>query len=280
MKNTILFLTTTYVMTVHLSATVLFSNEFEDGNFDPEIGSWTFDANSSIQSVVATATTDTTLGTNVGLIDRAGTTSPSTALGLSLGLTSTGSLDAGATVNIDFDFAARRTGGNARTIFVDALDSNGDIVVRLVLGDASAFGNGNSDRQRPGYDPTSGGNTNAVNTANSLFPGPNDPGSFWWGSDGTTDNFDVNRDGHISLSINASSFDFSTTSQNGNTYSTTGLANRDAGTFADIASVEFSSAGINHGFFIDNLIIEAVPEPSSAALLSFAGLSLLMRRKR
>lgn len=254
-----------------LTGAVLFSNDFEDNDFAPEIGTWAF-TNTPTTGVIATAVPgDATLGDRVGLIDQ-GTGN----LGLNLTLTGAGSLAIGAAVTIDFDFAARRTTGNSKTIFVDALDAGGDIVTRLVLGDSGAFGNGGNDRQRPGYDPTSAG---AANTANTLFPAPSTPGSFWWGSDGNTVTFDVVRDAHLSLTISASTFDFSSTRAAGASYSTTGLNNRDSGTFTEVASVRFTSAGANHGFYIDNLIVESVPEPSSFALLALSSLGLLRRRR-
>ncbi|MDA7932173.1 hypothetical protein N9B42_04325, partial [Akkermansiaceae bacterium] len=49
-----------------LSATVVFSNDFEDNNLDPEIGTWTFDAASANPSVVATSATGTPSETRVG----------------------------------------------------------------------------------------------------------------------------------------------------------------------------------------------------------------------
>ncbi|YCM46724.1 PEP-CTERM sorting domain-containing protein [Verrucomicrobiaceae bacterium 227] len=273
LKTKILLLASSCPAVLPLSAGVVFSNNFEDGNLDPEIGTWTFAADSASTSVVPTAVAgDATLGNEVGLIDQ-----DTGILGLELGLTSTVPITTGYSVKIDFDFAARRTVGNSKTIFVDALDSNGDIVVRLVMGDSNAFGNGGNDRQRPGYDPTS---TGAANTANSLFPAPSTPTSFWWGSDGSPATFDVIRDAHLSLTISASSFDFSSTRAAGANYSATGLDNRDGGTYADIASLEFSSVGTNYGFYIDNLVVEGVPEPSSAALLGLAGLGFLARRKR
>ena len=260
LKTALLLLTASHTALLPLSAEIVFSNTFEDDDFEPEVGTWTFAADTAITSVIPTAVADdATLGNRVGLIDQT-LTAP---LDLTLGLTSTVSLSGGASVLIDFDLAARRTSGNTKTIFVDALDSNGDIVVRLVLGDSNAFGNAGGDRQRPGYDPTSG---DAANNANLFFPAPDTPGSFWWGSDATVATFDVFRDAHISLSISASSFDFSTNGAFGATYSTTGLANYDAGTFADIASIQFSSAGSNYGFYIDNLVVDGTPASPSGEL--------------
>lgn len=272
MNSKYILLTPFLAATLPLSAATVFSNDFEDGDLNPEIGTWSF-ANTPTTSVVATAVPgDATLGNNVAMIDQGVGT-----LDLTLNLTNTVDLTGGSPVTIDFDVAARRTNGNAKTIFVDALDSNGDIVVRLVVGDANAFGNGGGDRQRPGYDPTSAGN---ANTGNSTFGSP--PGSFWWGADTSIASFDVGRDAHLSLSIDASTFDFSTTSQTGVAFSATGLGNRDGGTFDDIASVQLTSVGTNHGIWIDNLVVTGtiVPEPSSVALIGLAGLGLLVRRKR
>ncbi len=268
-RTSVLFLSS-YAAVLPLSATVVFSNDFEDGNLDPEVGSWTFSSTPTVTGVVPTAVAnDPTLGNNVGLIDQG------QILALELGLTGAVPITPGYTAEISFDWAARRTSGNSKTIFIDALDSNGDIVVRLVMGDSGAFGNGGSDRQRPGHDPTSAG---AVNTANTIFGSP--PGSFWWGSDGSTATFDVIRDAHVSLSISATSFDFSTTNAGGTSFSTSGVGNRDAGTYDDIASIELSSAGTNYGFYLDNFVVEGIPEPSSALLLGFAGLGFLGRRNR
>ncbi|MDA7672294.1 PEP-CTERM sorting domain-containing protein [Akkermansiaceae bacterium] len=278
-KTPALLLASSCASVLPLSAVVVFSNDFEDGNLTPETGTWTFNGN-GLESVVATASTDTTLGDDVALIDlNAGLDAAVRQnLGLELGLTS-GISFVGPTdrLLIDFDFAARRTNGNAKTIFVDALDSNGDIVARVVLGDANAFGNVGGDRQRPGYDSTSAGN---ANTGNSLLPAPDTPGSFWWGADTSPATFDIFRDAHISISIGASGFDFATTSQAGVSYSTLGLDNYDSGTYADIASVEFSSVGTGYGFYLDNLVVQTIPEPSSAALLGLAGLGFLASRKR
>lgn len=230
--------------TNNTNAEVVFSNDFEDADLTAEIGTMTWVADSATPSIVpVTGGPDATLGNNVALIDQ-----NMTGLYLTLNLTKTLTLTGGNTVSLDFDVAARRTNGLSKTIFVDALDSNGDIVVRLVLGDHSAFGNGDSDRQRPGYATSAGGNL--------TFGTP--PGSFWWGSDGSSDEFDAVKDAHITLTIGESSFDFSTTKQNDQLYSTTGVSNYRAGSSVCIAEIKMTSVGVNYGMYFDNLKVEGV----------------------
>ena len=225
-------------------AEVVFSNDFEDGNMTAEIGSMSLVADSATASVVpVTSGSDETLGNNVLLLDQ-----NVTDLDLTLNFTDTLSLANGNTVQIDFDVAARRTNGVGRTIFVDAMDANGNFVTRFVLGDLNAFGNGDNDRQRPGYTTSSAGNL--------TFGTP--PGSFWWGSDATPDSFDVGRDAHMSLTIGASCFDFSTTSQGGTSFSATGLSNF-MGASTEIAEVKITSFREVYGVYFDNITVEGVP---------------------
>ena len=237
---------------------VVFSNDFEDGDLTAEIGSMTLVADSTTPSIVpVTGGSDATLGNNVALLDR-----NVTALDLTLNLTDTLSLADGNTVSLEFDVAARRTNGTSRTIFVHALDSNGNIVVCFLLGDAGAFGNGDDDRQRPGYSTGAVGNLTFGTT----------PGSFWWGSDMTPGGFNARRDAHMSLTIGESCFDVSTTSQSGVSFSTTGLTNFASST-ADIASVTITSSGANYGAYFDNLIVEGVPIDGPGTLLGDVNLS-------
>lgn len=265
-----------FAFATNTNAAIVFSNDFEDGNLNPEIGTWTFGASSTTSVVALTAGPDATLGINVGLLDL-----DTLPLDLTFNLTNTASLASGGTVTLDFDVAARRTNGNAKTIFVDALDSSGDIVTRFVLGDSNAFGNGGGDRQRPGYDPVS---TGVANTGNSIFPAGTGtvPGSFWIGGDGNSgDGFNGNE-AHMSLTIGASSFDFSSTSTfGGMSYSTTtGISNYDGGTYADIAEFKLSSAGAGYGMYFDNISVVAVPEPSSFAVFGLSALGLCGFRRR
>ena len=222
---------------------VVFSNDFEDGDMTAEIGSMTLVAGSATASVVPVAGgTDATLGGNVLLLDQNVTT-----LDLTLNF-DTLSLAGGNTVQIDFDVAARRTNGVGRTIFVDAMDSNGNFVTRFLLGENNAFGNGDNDRQRPGYTTSAAGNL--------TFGTP--PGSFWWGSDATPDAFDAGRDAHMSLTIGASCFNFSTTSQNGTSFSATELSNF-MGVSTEIAEVKITSFREAYGVYFDNITIEGMP---------------------
>ena len=253
------------VLAVDANAQILFSNNFEDSNLEPEVGSWNF-AETASTSVVPTSEIDPTLGAQVGLIDRA---EPQMVLDLTLNLVNTASLANGGSVEINFDFAARRINGNSRTIFVDAVDSTGAIVTRFVLGDSNAFGMGGGDRQRPGYDID---DTGIASSENSRLPEPGTPGSFWWGSDGTPDSFDVVRDAHFSITISASSFGVDTTGAFKGEYSTTGIANYNGGTFADIAELRLSSAVETgnrgfFGFYIDNIVVEAFPGTGSGDIL-------------
>ncbi|MBK1831716.1 PEP-CTERM sorting domain-containing protein [Verrucomicrobiaceae bacterium R5-34] len=279
MKNTILPMTClAAALTASATAATVFSNNFEDGNLTPETGTWTFGADSAATSVVAVSGgSDATLGSNVALVDRdSAQTNP---LDLTLNLTNAVTLTSGNTVSLDFDIAARRTNGNSKTIFVDALDSSNTIVARFVLGDANAFGNGGGDRQRPGYDPSSAGD---ANTGNSILPGPGTPGNYWWGADTSPADFASNLDAHVSLTYSDSSFDLSTTSKSGTVYSTTALSNYDSGTYSDIATIRLTSIGTNYGVYLDNIVVEGtvVPEPSSAALLGLGGLALILRRRK
>ena len=231
-------------LTDNTNTEVVFSNDFEDGDLTAEIGSMTLVADSVTPSIVAvTGGSDATLGNNVVLLDRNTTT-----LNLTLNLTDTLSLADGNTVRLDFDVAARRTNGNSKTIFVDAMDSNGNIAARFVLGDHSAFGNGDSDRQRPGY--ATGGEGNLT------FGNP--PGNYWWGSDNNPAEFNASRDAHMSLTLRDLCFDFSTTKQDGSTFNATGVSNFGGGSIADIAEIKITSFGVSYGMYFDNLKVEGV----------------------
>ena len=231
---------------------VVYSNDFEDGDMLAEIGSETLVEDSAAVSIVPVAVApDETLGNNVLLLDRIDPNN-GIELDLTLNLTDTLSLTDGNTVTIDFDYAARRTNGVSRTIFVDPMDSEGNIVVRFVLGESSSLGVGpDAARQRPGFSVLN----DMGSGVNMPFGDP--PGAFWWGSDGSPDTFDVGRDAHLSLTIGASTFDFSTISQAGVEFSATDVSNFN-GTSTEIASVRVCSFGVNYGGYFDNIQVAGV----------------------
>ena len=155
-------------------------------------------------------------------------------------------------MTIDFDYAARRTNGTSRTIFVDSMDSNGNVVVRFLLGERASLGVGaDAARQRPGFSVLN----DQGNSVNMPFGDP--PGPFWWGSDATPDTFDVMRDAHISLTIGASTFDFSSTSQAGVDFTAEGVSNF-AGTSANITEIRITSFGQVYGGYFDNIQVAGV----------------------
>ena len=238
-----------FVFTITTNAQVIvFSNDFEDGDMLAEIGSATLVEESAIASIVPVAVApDETLGNNVLLLDQ-----NEIDLDLTLNLTDTLSLTDGNTVTIDFDYAARRTNGTSRTIFVDSMDSNGNVVVRFLLGERASLGVGaDAARQRPGFSVLN----DLGNSVNMPFGDP--PGPFWWGSDATPDTFDVMRDAHISLTIGASTFDFSSTSQAGVDFTAEGVSNF-AGTSANITEIRITSFGQVYGGYFDNIQVAGV----------------------
>ena len=83
------------------------------------------------------------------------------------------------------------------------------------------------------------------------------PGAFWWGQDGTPDTFDVSRAANMSLTIGASTFDFSTVSQAGVEFNATDVSNFD-GTSTEIAAVSICSFGVNYGGYFDNIQVAGV----------------------
>lgn len=259
------------------AATTVFSNDFEDGNLAAEIGTSTLSSNTALTaSVVGTSAAASGLGDNVGLYD----TNTIDQLDMTWTLSSTVSLRGGNTVSLSFNTAFRRISGAAKTIYIDALDSAGDIVARVVLGDSGTYATNTSARQRPGYATLSGGDLVLPAGTGTT------PGNYWWGSDATPADFDVAKDAQFTITYGATGFDISTTNQGAgtSTYSTSSsLSTYDGSTFADIASFALTNKTLTgYGVYLDNIQVvgEVVPEPSSTALLGLGVLALILRRRK
>jgi len=134
------------------------------------------------------------------------------------------------------------------------MDTNGNTVLRFLLGEAGSLGVGqNAARQRPGFSVF---NNDTGNSSNMPFGDV--PGAFWWGSDATPDTFDVGRDAHISLTIGESTFDFSSTSQGGVEFTTAEPVANFGGTSANIAEITITSFGAVYGGYFDNIQVAGV----------------------
>lgn len=274
MTNKILAaLTTFFLLPAIASASIVFVNDFEDGNINPDVGSWTIN-NTPTTSVVATANAGTNLGSNVGLIDQ-GTGNLSIDLGFADGAGAYECLDlsGGNTVVFSFDIAARRTNGLAKTTLITAKDIDNVTVAQFVLGDSNAFGNGGIDRQRPGYG-TSTGRTQLAD-------------DFYWGADTSVATFDTNRDAHFDLTFSATGMAINGVRQTGANDLTATAPTWDGGTYDNIASFSITGLGANNGMYWDNITVDAsnpilvhVPEPSSVLILLAIGGIGIARRKR
>lgn len=230
--------------------TTLYFADFESST-DPSVGS--ADYNVSGTTAVATrpptsSSPDPTLGTAVLLLDR----NSSGGLDARLDLASPASLSGGDTVTVAFDVAARRTNGIEKSTLVTGFDLAGDPVFALVLGDADCFGNGASDRQRPGYETAGGGR--------QVFSGAGAPGNYWWGNGGDGTDIDVTKDAHFELTIGASNWTVDTTDQNGVNYVSGALPSFDGTSHTELAYLRLSTfTGSHFGLYWDNFEVEGTP---------------------
>lgn len=279
-----LFVTTvlTFLSAMPAFAVVVFRNDFEDGNLTPDIGAWQFANSPGAETGVIPVNTlpsffDPRLGANVGLIDRE--TNQGATLDFTLSFANGGNnyerldLTGDNEVRFSFDVAARRTVGNAKTTYIDATDINGDRVIRFILGDHSHFGEGNVDRQRPGYETAFG--------KVPLAP------TFFWGADGSSDTFDVSKDAHFDLTIRNDGWDVRGLQQTSaqNNFISTDLPTWNGGDFTDIASIRVTSEGVGYGLYWDNMTIDAtnpiaVPEPRAGLCIAMGFFLLRSLRRR
>ena len=229
-----------------LGQTTVFEADFEAG-LTASTGTIDYNAGGSVTAVatvVPVATSpDPTLGSSVLLLDRDDTGLLNARFDLSSPVDLTSS-----TAALSFDVAAHRTKGASKSTLLSGYDSSDELVFALVLGDSGAFGNGGSDRQRPGFETAGGGR--------QVLPAPNTPGSFWWGGDSSEADFNEQVDAHFELTLRAFSWDLTTTKQDGTVYSTSSLPTFDNSTFADLAYFTLTTdVGTNFGNYWDNFLV-------------------------
>lgn len=246
MKTLVAILVFLLVNPFRVSAEVVFSADFEDGQALAQTGEFLF-RNEPVRRVDQTSAPDLALGDRVLLIDRE--TDQEYGLSFTLELASAIAL-AGDGAAFSFDYAVRRTNGASKTLLVTGWDTFGAPVFQIVLGDDNAFGNGQSDRQRPGYATSTGGAT--------VLPAPNTPGSYRWGSDTTDDGFfDISKDAHISITVRESGWDLRMVYQGGANYSTLNLPTFDGLAHTDLERITVTNAeGTNFGGYWDNVLVE------------------------
>lgn len=228
----------------------LFKADFESGT-EPLIGTVDYNTGTTTTAVLqvpVASAPNSSLGSHVLLLESNG----SGLLGARLDFDSIATLQS-SPVTIDFDLASRRTNGGSKTTILTGYTLGNQKIFSLVLGDTNAYGNGNSDRQRPGYESASAGK--------AILPGTNSPGSFWWGADSDTATFDATKDAHFTITIDSSSWSVSTIKQDGTSFSSDSLPHYDGSTHTNLAYLTLETeTGNSFGLYWDNLTVNGLPE--------------------
>lgn len=258
-----------------VQAVTLFEADFETDT-TANIGTITYNDGSNSQLAVTTAPDPTYDGFVLLADPTSGAGSPG-ATDITLTPTSAASLTGGQTALFSFDFAIRRTNGATKSHFITGYDSSNNAIFQFVLGEAGEFGNsGDADRQRPGYG-ISTGSENFV--AGDIASGSN-PAKFYFPGDGNHADGKSTTFASFDLSIGSAGWTVSANSSFNGAFTTNTLPTFDGSTFTDFAYVQITGESTAAGGYFDNMKIESVPEPSSAALLGLGGLALILRRRK
>jgi hypothetical protein len=198
------------------------------------------------------------------------------ATDITLTPTSAASLTSGQSAKVSLDFVIRRTNGATKSHYVTGYDSGDNIIFQFVLGEADEFGNGSADRQRPGYADSTGAYTFAGQIASGVVPG-----SYWYGNDGSSAELDATKAAHFDITVTSTGWSVYNLKQDGTTFGqTTTLDTYDGGTYSDLAYVKLTGESSSAGGYLDNLTIQAIPEPASLGLIAMVGGGLLVIRRR
>ncbi|WP_372807411.1 PEP-CTERM sorting domain-containing protein [Pontiella sp.] len=252
-------------------ADVVFKADFESGT-SANIGTITYNAGYNVQLGV-TGGPDATLGNGVLYADP--TDGGAAATDITLTPTGAVSLTGGQSAKVSLDFAIRRTNGATKSHYVTGYDSSDNIIFQFVLGELDEFGNGASDRQRPGYADSTGAYSFAGQIDSGVVPG-----SYWFGNDGTSADFDTSKDAHFDISVTSTGWSVYNLKADGSTFGqTTTLATYDGGTYSELAYVSVTGESSSAGGYFDNLTIEAIPEPATLGLVIAMGGGILWIRR-
>ncbi len=236
----------------------VFEADFESGTI-ATTGTITYTAGYNVQ-VPVTSGPDATLGSNALFADPS--TGGSAATDITLTPTGAVSLSGSDSARVSLDFVIRRTNGSTKSHYVTGYDSGDNIIFRFVLGELNEFGNGGSDRQRPGYADENG----AASFAGKIASGTT-PGNYWFGNDGSTaDGLNPAKEAHFDITVNSSGWSVYTLKLDGTTFAqTTTLPTWDGGTYTELAYVKVTGESASAGGYFDNLMIQSItgPEPVS-----------------
>ncbi|MGJ8657036.1 MAG: PEP-CTERM sorting domain-containing protein [Akkermansiaceae bacterium] len=259
----------TAALSTSAQAIIVFEADF-DAALTANTGSITYNAGFNTQ--ISTGT-----GTNALFADPSSDAGTTDATDITLSTTADASLVGGATAVISFDFGIRRTNGANKSHYVTGYDANDVIIFQLVLGENDEFGNSGADRQKPGYATSTGGSTAIL--AADLASGPVPDQYYNAGDSNHADGYNGNG-ATYELTISSDGWVITGDGSFRDPFTTNSLATYDGSTFTELSYVKITGESAAAGGYFDNISINAIPEPSSTALLGLGGLSLILRRRK